>query len=402
MTQSKVQFTKARIAAIKPGKSPRMIGDLQMPTLYLRVSPSGARSWIQRIAIHGKRRDIGLGPVDLVTPDEARELAFANRVLVRRGGDPLAEKRKAAMPTFAEAAAQCLDVAAQGWKNGKQRKAWETSMRQYVLPKIGTLRLPAIGQADVLRVILPIYDTAPSQAKIVRQRIRRVLAWAQAKGLLEHNVADERIDAALPKNGSGKAKHHTAIKYVDLPGALRQFDTSGAGLSVRACFRFIVLTACRTAEARGATWAEIDLEARTWTIPAERTKTGQEYRVPLSTAALELLAEVKPLADASGLVFPSPTKKGASLSNAAIRGTLHKCGLAGKMTVHGCRSSFRDWAAESGAPREIAEAALGHTVGGVEGAYFRSDLFERRRRLMQGWADFLGGEAAKVVELHAG
>ena len=186
------------------------------------------------------------------------------------------------------------------------------------------------------------------------------------------------------------------LPYGDVAGALDRIDTSGASLATRLCVRFVALTACRSGEVRGARWDEIDLDAATWTIPGDRMKAGKAQRVPLTEAALDVLRQAETHRDRSGLVFPSP--RGRQLSDNTLSKLFRDLGLPG--TPHGLRSSFRDWCAETGKPRELAEAALAHTVGGVEGAYFRSDLFEARRRLMADWARFLAGDGGKVVRLH--
>ena len=193
--------------------------------------------------------------------------------------------------------------------------------------------------------------------------------------------------------------HYKALPHREVTAALDTVEASRASLSARTCLRFVVLTACRSGEARLAVWDEIDVDAREWRIPASRTKTGAEHRIPLSDAALVVLELVRPLRDRSGLLFPSPQRSGKPLSNMTLTKVLRDCGLADRATVHGFRSSFRDWCADSGKPREVAEAALAQVVGGVEGAYFRSDLFERRRRLMDAWAAFLTGGRAKVVRI---
>ena len=193
--------------------------------------------------------------------------------------------------------------------------------------------------------------------------------------------------------------HFRALPYREVAGALDTVEASGASMAAKLCLRFVVLTASRSGEARAATWAEIDMDAREWRIPAERMKGGVEHRVPLSDAAVAVLEQARMLDDESGVVFPSPMKLGRPLSDMTLTKVLRDTGLAERCTVHGFRSSFRDWCAETGKPREIAEAALAHTVGGVEGAYFRSDLYQRRRRLMDSWAGYLAAIPGKVVHI---
>ncbi len=368
-------------------------------TLFLNVAPGGSKSWIQRLAIDGKRHDIGLGGFPLVTLAEAREAAFENRRLARCGGDPLAAKRRAKAPTFREAAERTFEANRARWRNNKTTANWLQGMAKRVLPVLGDMRVDAIGREDVLRILTPIWTSRPEIARKLRSRIRAVLAWAQAHGHVEHNVASEAIDGALPAMPAVKA-HFRALPHPEVAAALDTIATSRASVSARACLRFVVLTACRSGEARLATWNEIDMEARTWRVPASRMKGGAEHRVALSEAALAVLESVRPLRDRSDLAFPSPTRPGKTLSDMTLTKVLRVTGLAGRATVHGFRSSFRDWCADTGKPREIAEAALAHTVGGVEGAYFRSDLFARRRRLMDQWAQYVTDGAAKVVRFN--
>ena len=226
----------------------------------------------------------------------------------------------------------------------------------------------------------------------VRQRIRAVLSWAQAHGFTSGNVAAEGIDGALPKV-NGRKTHFRALPYREVGEALATVEASPASLAARLCFRFLILTAARSEEARGARWSEMDGESREWRIPGERTKTGAPHRIPLSPEAMAVLARVRALDDRSGLVFPG-RRRGRELSNMTLTKILRERGLADRATVHGFRSAFRDWCAETGAPREVAEAALAHTVGGVEGAYFRSDLYERRRALMEAWGAFVAEGAS--------
>ena len=265
-------------------------------TLYLRVVPGGSKSWIQRIIIHGKRHDVGLGGFPTVSLAEARELAFENRKLVRAGGDPLALKRKAKMPTFRDAAVKTFEANRARWRSEKTVKNWEQGMNKHVLPIIGELRVDRIGREDVLRILTPLWTSKPEVARKQRNRIRAVLSWCQAHGFIEHNVAGEMIDGALPTMPAVK-KHFRALPYRDVPAALETVETSGASLAAKLCFRFLVLTATRSGEARGATWSEIDLGTKEWRIPANRMKAGIEHRVPLSNAALAVLAQAQMLRD---------------------------------------------------------------------------------------------------------
>ena len=367
-------------------------------TLYLYVAPRGSKSWVQRLTIDGKRRDIGLGGFPVVGLTEARDKAFENRKLARAGGDPLAEKRKNLAPTFREAAERTFEANRPRWRNAKVEKNWMQQLERHAFRVLGKMRVNQVGREEVLRVLTPIWTEKPETARKIRQRIRAILAWSQAHGFIEHNVAGEAINGALPAQPAFK-QHLRALPYGEVSYALATVEASRASMAAKLCLRFTVVTASRSGEARCATWDEINLEAKTWSVPASRMKAGAEHRVPISEAALAVLAQAHTLRDESSFIFPSPARPGHPLSDMALTKVLRDTGLADRATVHGFRSSFRDWCAETGKPRELAEAALAHIVGGVEGAYFRSDLFEQRRVLMQQWSDFLTGKSGKVVKL---
>ena len=385
------------VAMVRALAAPGRYGDGS--TLFLNISPGGSKSWIQRVVVNGRRRDIGLGGWPVVSLAKARQRAFANRVAIADGRDPLADKRKASVPTFREAAGRTFEASRRRWRSEKTAANWMQQLERHAFPVLADLPVDQIGREHVLRVLSPIWGRKLDISRKLRGRIRAVLAWCQAHGFVEVNVAGEAIDGALAPMPAVEA-HYRALAFGEVGKALETIEASRASLSARACFRFVVLTACRSGEARAATWNEINTEAREWRIPASRMKTNAEHRVPLSDAALAVLELVRPLRDQSDVVFPSPLRAGRPLSDMTLTKVLRDTGLADRATVHGFRSSFRDWCAETGKPREVAEAALAHVVGGVEGAYFRSDLFERRRRLMDQWAAFLTGASAKVVRMH--
>ena len=371
-------------------------------TLYLRIGTGEGKSWVQRLTINGKRHDIGLGSFRLVTLAEARDRAFENRKAARiHKRDPLAEKRKARLPSFRDAAVQTHEALKPTWRNGKHTRNWLQAMEKYVFPVIGATQIDRLGRENVLKILTPLWTTRPETARRLRQKMRQTFRWAMAHGHIENNPAGEMIDGALPKLPAVKA-HLRALPHRDVPAALETIGQSGAGIAVKLAFRFLVLTAARAGEVRGATWDEIDLDNKTWTIPAERMKGGKVHRVPLSHPALAVLEQARILADRTGLVFPSPQRPGKPLSDMALTKLLRDNDLASRATAHGFRSSFRDWCADTGKPREVAEAALAHVVGGTEGAYFRSDLFERRRGVMNQWADYVTGVKAHVVDLLRG
>ena len=305
-------------------------------TLFLNIAPGGSKSWIQRLTINGKRHDLGLGGYPIVTLGEAREQAFENRRLARRRGDPLAAKRRSNLPTFKQAAERTFEANRPRWRDGKTATNWMGAMARYAFPIIGDTRVDQIGREHVLRILTPIWTSKPALARKLRQRMRATLAWCQAHGHIEHNLAADAIDGALPAMPSVKA-HFRALPYAEVGTALETIETSQASMSAKACLRFVVLTACRSGEARLATWAEIDIDAREWRIPAARMKAAAEHRVPLPEAALAALELVRPLRDQSDLVFPSPLRSGKPLSDMTLTKVLRDCGLADRATVHGFR-----------------------------------------------------------------
>ena len=245
-----------------------------------------------------------------------------------------------------------------------------------------------ISPVDVLNALTPIWTTRPPTARRVRQRIRKVFGYCLAREYVSVNVAGEVIDGGLAPQAPSR-NHFRALPYQEVGQALETIDTSTASESAKLALRFTTLTACRSTEARGAQWDEIDLERAVWTIPGGRMKTGIAHRIPLSSQAVGVLRLAKRLDDGSGLVFPSAQAPGRAMSDMTLTAVLRRTGLAERATVHGMRSSFRDWCADFAVPREIAEASLAHVVGGVEGAYLRSDVIERRRPVMEAWANFL-------------
>ena len=369
-------------------------------TLYLKVTRTGSKSWIQRLTIDGERHDIGLGGYPQVSLVHARKLAFQNRELAWAGEDPLALKREANLPTFKEAAEKTFEANRARWRSDVTAKNWEQGMKKHVLPKIGELRVDQIGREHVLRVLTPIWTTKPEVARKQRNRIKAALSWCQAHGFIEQNVAGEMIDGALPAMPAVK-EHYRALPYQELRAALETIDASNASLVAKLCFRFLVLTATRSGEARGARWSEVNIDAKEWRIPASRMKAGVEHSIPLPVAALTLLEQAHVLQDDSDLIFPSTVKRGTPLSDMALTKVLRTTGLAARTTVHGFRSSFRDWASEcTNAAHAVMELSLAHKVGSaVEQAYARSDLLAKRRRLMEQWAAYIAGADAEVVQL---
>ncbi len=360
--------------------------------LYLEVDPTGARRWVQRLVIRGKPRTLGLGGFALVTLAEAREAALANRRLARSGGDPLAARCRARdMPTFEEAAAAVLEQKRAGWRNEKHGKDWPTSLRLYVFPQIGDKPVSEITSADLLQVLAPIWHAKPETARRVRQRIGAVMKWAVAMEHRADNPAGDALGEALGRQ-QDVVRHMPALPHPEVGAAVEAVRASGAWVGTKLAFEYLVLTAARSAEVRLATWDEIDVATAVWTVPGSRMKVKRPHRVPLSERALEVVDQARALrGDAatpgSALVFPSRRQK--PLSNMTLSKLVREQGI--NAVPHGFRSSFRDWASErTNHPREVVEAALAHVVGNkVEAAYARSDLFDRRRRLMDEWADYL-------------
>ena len=363
--------------------------------LYLLVKPSGAKSWVLRTVIRGRRCDIGLGGYPLVSLAEARTAAFDNRKLARAGGDPLALKRRPDIPVFEDAARTVIEIHKPTWRDGgKSAGQWEASLRQHVFPRLGVKRVDTITTADVMAVLLPIWTRKAETARRIRQRISTIMKWAIAQGYRADNPAGDAIAAALPKVGNTR-RHFRAVHHSEAGDAIRAVRESQASLAVRLAFEFIVLTAARSGEVRGALWSEVDMDTATWTILGERMKSGREHRVPLSDRALAILDMARVLDDGSGLVFPAPAGR-RPMSDSTLSKLLREVGI--EAVPHGFRSTFRDWCSESArVPREVAEACLAHVVTGVEGAYARSDLLDRRRKLMERWATYLAADAGDTV-----
>ena len=348
--------------------------------LILRVAPGGSKQWIWRGTIRGRRRDIGLGAVAYTTLAEARDIAYQYRKLARAGSDPRSLKSDDIVPTFAEAVEQVIEVHRPGWKRtGRSEENWRSSLERYAYPALGSTPVDQITSADLVRVLLPIWHSRPETARKLKTRLGVVMRWSIAAGHRADDPAGPTLAAALPRH-TAPTKHLASLPHAEVAAALATLDASPrAWRPTVACLRFLAATAARSGEARFATWAEIDLDTRTWAVPAQRTKTNREHVVPLSAAALAALDEARRYSDASGPVFPSPA--GRVLSNGAMSKLTRPLGF----TPHGLRASFRSWAAEAGIPREVAEAALAHSAGALERAYQRSDLLDARREVMEAW-----------------
>jgi integrase len=378
-------------ATVRGLSGPGLYGDGN--GLYLKVDPSGAKRWVQRIVIHGKRRDIGLGSSSLVSLAEARERALENRKFARAGDDPLAaRKRSEAVPAFSEAATRVHDLSSPTWRNVKHGQQWLSTLRTFAYPHFGAKRIDLVSGADVLAALSPIWNSHPETARRVKQRIGTVLKWAIAQGWRVDNPA-EAIARALPKHDRSKVRHRLALPYDAVSNAISRVRESNAAKVTKLAFEFLVLTAARSGEVRDAVWSEFHLDRAEWVIPAARMKAKRLHRVPLSKRCLEILNEARFLADENrDIVFPSPTT-GRPLSDMTLSKLMRD--LAIPAVPHGFRSSFRDWAAEKTTyPREVCEFALAHVISDkAEAAYARSDLYEKRKELMADWSAYIAKES---------
>ncbi|MCW1403265.1 integrase arm-type DNA-binding domain-containing protein [Novosphingobium sp. MW5] len=374
--------------------------------LHLLVKESGARSWVYRFMLKGRSRDIGLGAAGPggISLADARDQAAVLRLKVKAGIDPLEERQQEAAQaaadaqaaliagvTFKSVAETYIGANEASWRNDKHRQQWRNTLATYVYPVMGELPVADITTSHVLQILEPIWQGKPETASRIRGRIETVLDAARARGYREgENPARWRghISQILPPRSRLSRGHHKAMPYADIAAfmaKLRERDAMAAY-----ALEFVILTATRTSEALGATWAEIDLEKKVWTVPASRMKAGKEHRIPLSTRAVAILEAVQPMGQEE--LFPTP--KGGKLSTMAMSMLLRRMGL--ECTVHGFRSAFRDWAAEcTGYAHEVCEMALAHVIGNKsEAAYRRGDLFDKRRKLMEAWAGYCASNAA--------
>jgi integrase len=370
--------------------------------LYLIVDPSGAKRWVLRTVVMSKRRDIGLGGVYLVSLAEAREEATRLRKIARQQGDPLAERRmeQRVVPTFEQTAHEVHKTYSPSWKNAKHSQQWINTLSDYVFPVFGNFRVDQVHTPEVLKALSPIWLKKPETARRVRQRIKTVFDWAKAAGFRSGDNPVDGISKVLPKQPNTQV-HHTALPYAEIPTFIKTLRKTDASKTALLAFEFLVLTATRTNEIINARWDEIDLRSKTWTIPSSRMKTKREHRIPLSRRCIEILKEVRKLSKDNLYVFPNPVT-GKPLSNMVFLMLLRR--MKQDITAHGFRSSFRDWASErTNIPHDVCEAALAHSLKDkTEAAYKRTDLFDKRRELMESWAAFATRTQADVITLRAG
>ena len=364
--------------------------------LYLIVDKSGAKRWMLRTTVQGRRRDMGLGSARLVTLAMARKAAIEYRYIAREGGDPIAvrrQRRRVAI-TFAEAAATLHGELIPSWKNDKHAAQWINTLKGYAFPVFGNRPVNQITSGDVLKALSPIWLKKPETARRLRQRIRAVFDWAKAMGLYTGDNPVDGVAKALPKQ-KAIPNHHAALPYAEVGQFIQRLQSSDCDASAKLAFEFLILTAARTSEVLKARWTEMDLDQAIWTVPATRMKAGREHRVPLSPRALAILHEAKALNAGSVYVFPA--RNTGALSNMTLLMTMRRMGL--EATVHGFRSAFRDWAAErTNFPREVCERALAHTIQNkAEAAYQRGDLIDKRRKLMDAWVRYVGAENSDIL-----
>lgn len=387
------KLTKKLVENLGPGRHGDGAG------LYLVVDPSGARRWIVRVTVKGQknmkgaplRTDFGLGGADVVTLNHARERALEYRRMAKSGLNPRFNAKRE-VPSFEELSRQVHIDRLPTWKNPKHGQQWLNTLREYAFPKIGRMPVDSIGQPEVLMCLSPLWTAKHETAKRLAQRIKTVLDVAKSSGFRvgENPVTAVKEAAVLPKV-KARVEHHEAMPWSDVPAFYAELE--GRSATAAKALQFAILTACRTSEVLAMTWGEVDLDARQWTIPASRMKGGVQHRVPLTDEMLRILEQMKALG--SAYVFEGQ-KRHAPLSNMSMLMLLRRMGRA-DFTVHGFRSTFRDWAAEvAHAPRELAEAALAHQFGSeVERAYARSDLLARRTMLMGDWSMLVAGHKAE-------
>ncbi len=378
--------------------------------LYLVIDATGAKRWAFLFRWQGKLKEMGFGGVTSVSLADAREKAAAARRLIDTGKNPIEVRKHAAAEdaarmTFGAFSDQLVEDIKSGFRNEKHRWQWKHTLEVYAA-KLRDRPVDEISTEQVLEVLQPLWQSKQETASRLRGRIERVLDAAKAKGLRSgENPARWRghLDNLLPRRQKLQRGHHPALPYAEVPAFVAELRTREAIAALM--LEFTILCASRTGEVIGARWSELDLKAKVWTVPASRMKAGKEHRVPLGSRALEIVETVKPLRTEGDFLFPGP-RKGKPFSNMAMLALMKNRMERTTITVHGFRSSFRDWAGEcTSFPREVAEAALAHIVGDeVERAYRRGDALEKRRKLMQAWEDFVTstGAADNIVPIRAG
>lgn len=391
------KLTKKLVENLGPGRH----GDGGGLYLVVDDTLNGARRWIVRVVVKGQknkkggplRTDFGLGGADIVTLNQARERALEYRRMAKQGLHPRFNARME-IPTFAEISQQVHIDRLPTWKNAKHGQQWINTLRDYAFPKIGRMPVDSIGQPEVLMCLSPIWTDKHETARRLSQRIKTVLDVAKSNGFRsgENPVTAIKDAGVLPKV-KVKVKHHKAMRWQDVPAFYAELR--GRNAMAAKALMFTCLSGSRTSEVLGMNWSELDFDARLWTCPTERMKTGQDHRVPITD---EMLAVIEPLQAMKSIFVFEGQKRHKPLSNMSMLMLLRRMNVQG-VTVHGFRSTFRDWASEvANAPREVAELSLSHRIGSqVELAYARSDLLEKRRVLMERWSNYVTGTSAQVV-----
>ena len=371
--------------------------------LYLVVDPSGAKRWIWRGVIQGKRCDLGLGSATLVPLADARRAALDCRRTARGGGDPRVVRQRAQrpIPTVRAAAVQVHASLSATFRNPKHKAQWLATLEADVFPTLGAQPVSTVTSGDVLKVLTPIWTTKPETARRLKQRLTLIFDWAKASGYREGDNPTDGLTQVLPKHRD-TVQHHAALPYAAVPGFVGALRTAAnVGETIQLALELLILTATRTNEVQLATWAEVDLDARVWTIPGARMKTGREHRIPLGARAVEIFERARTLAAGSPWIFPGQDRTKPLSKNAFQKASRRVTTVP--LTPHGFRSSFRDWSEErTNVPRTVCEAALAHVVKDkTEAAYKRTDLFDKRRGLLDLWARFVTTTPANVVVLRA-
>ncbi len=387
----KKRLTAARVQQTKePGKYYDENG------LYLRISATGSKVWVQKVTIEGKQREMGLGSVDHVSLAQARDQALTNKNATRDGRNPMLERaREKNILTFDDAVGRVYAIHEPTWRNKKHAAQFLATLRQYASPFFGAKKVSEVTSADVMHALLPIWLNKAETARRVKQRISLIMKWAIAEGYRKDDPSSS-IEQALPRT-KREVTHRKSIPYDEVADCIDAVKGSKANMTTKLAIEFLVLTAARSGEVRHATWSEVDLETAVWTVPAKRMKGAIEHVVPLPERAVALLLEARDLHDGE-LVFPG-AKPGRAMSDMTMSKLIKELGV--DADVHGFRTSFRVWVQErTNASFEVAEKALAHkTKNKVVAAYARSNQLEKRRDLMQRWADHLAKDQGNVVQI---
>ncbi len=395
MTKGKGRHPVEKLTALKVKRETKKGFYADGNGLYLKVDASGAKRWIQRLVINGKRRDMGLGSANLVSLSEAREIARKNRALARSGGDPLAEKRKLQIkiPTFKEASFSVHELNKPTWKNAKHAQQWINTLEKYAFPFFGDVKMDKIQSSDVLLALSAIWTQKPETARRVQQRIGKVMKWSIGQGWRIDDPSRVAKDSLPNIDYEEITVNHKSLPYDLVAGAIEKIQNTNALDVTKLAFEFLILTAGRSGDVRGARWEEINGDL--WEIPKERMKMKRAHRVPLSNRCLEILKIAKQYKDGSGLVF---SNNGKPLSDSALS-KLMKENLI-QAVPHGFRASFKTWASEkTNTPDQVSEFCLAHVPSKLLKAYNRTDQLEKRRILMDSWAQYVGKQKADVISL---